>query len=177
MSNVRRLAPVVGALIALAILVPAPALAKSKGGVRVFKATEAGSSVIVGGAPGTLNVTSDAFIRGRLIGTGALHLDNVARPLAGGGWRIVGGFRITAQNGDVLRGTSSGRMKTVEGVNQLEFRSRVTGGTGRFAGARGRLVSKATFTIASIDSSGTIRTSDRGTCYGRIRLAGRGGRR
>ncbi len=172
MSKPHGLLALFAAMIATAVIAPAPALAKSKGHRSVkFDAVESGSSVIVPGAPGTLTITSDMGISERLIGEGKLHLDLTLTAGEGNQWKAAGRFRITAANGDVLRGTSVGNVTIGGQVNPAVFFSRITGGTGRFAGARGRLVSQGTSTIKSVDpSTGAIRTEDSGTCKGRIRL-------
>ena len=173
----RRSTPLVAAALALAALSPAAAPAKQKGGgYRHFDAVETGSSVITSAGP-VLKVTGDAVIRGKLIGKGTLHLDLTVTPAPVGDWKAVGRFTITAANGDTLTGTSRGSLKVTGQVNAVDFRSKVRGGTGRFAGARGWLVSRGTTTIVEIDAAGAIHTSDEATCKGLIRLAKkRGGR-
>jgi hypothetical protein len=161
--------------VALAVAAtPAAAPAKDGGRSRAFKAREVGVSELrpVGG--GLYEVTGDAFISGRLIGNGSLHLETVLGPGPNGTWRVRGDFKITAQDGDSFRGTTTGTAKLSGQVNPVQFRSRITGGTGRFAGARGRLLSVGTSTLASVDpATGVVRTSDSAVCRGRIRLASR----
>jgi hypothetical protein len=155
---------------------PAAAPAKDSGRWRAFKAKEAGVSELrpVGG--GLYEATGDAFISGRLIGNGSLHLETVLAPGPNGTWAARGHFKITAQDGDSFRGTTTGTAKLSGQVNLVLFHSRITGGTGRFAGARGRLVSPGTSTLKSLDvATGVVRTVDSAVCRGRIRLASRGG--
>jgi hypothetical protein len=163
----------IGCVAAVAAASPAAADA---GNYRPFKAREAGTSQLrpVGG--GVYEATGDAVIRGRLIGKGTLHLETVLTPGENGTWTARGRFKITAQDGDSFRGTTTGTAKLTGQVNPVVFHSTITGGTGRFRGARGRLVSPGTSTIKSVDvASGVVRTVDSAICRGRIRLASHGG--
>jgi hypothetical protein len=180
MSRLRGPLALFGATIATALIAPGPALAKSKGHYRTvkFDPVYSGSSVIAPGAAGSLTVNSDMDIRERLIGDGKLHVDFTAVPGAGNQWKASGTFTVTAADGDVLRGTSVGTVTIGGQVNSAPFYTRVTGGTGRLATARGRLVCHGTTsTITSVDpATGVIRTKDSGECTGRIRLRRRGRR-
>jgi hypothetical protein len=160
----------------VAVAAASPAAATGTGGAREFTARETGTSQLrpVGG--GVYEVTGDAVIRGRLIGKGTLHLETVLTPSENGTWTARGRFKITAQDGDSFRGTTQGTAKLTGQVNPVLFHSSITGGTGRFRGARGRLVSTGTSTLKSFDvTSGVVTTVDSAICRGRIRLASHGG--
>jgi hypothetical protein len=177
MGLARRFTVLLAGVLALAALSAASAPAKQRGVYR-FKAVETGSSVITTAGPGLFKSTGEAVIEGRLIGKGTLDLELTTTASADGKWKSAGSFKITAENGDILTGTSRGTATVGGRVIPVEFVSKVTGGTGRFANARGRLVSRGTATISSIDpETGTVHTSDEATCKGRIRLAKRHGGR
>jgi hypothetical protein len=171
MSLLPRSSLLVAAVLTLAAVSPASAR-EQRSGLRAFDAVETGSSVITSAGPGVFKVRGEAAIRGTLIGKGSLDLALTLVPDEGQ-WKATGRFKITAANGDVLRGTSRGNLTVNGPVNPVEFFSRVTGGTGRFAGASGWLVSRGTSTIASVDSAGAVHTIDEATCKGRLRLAHR----
>jgi hypothetical protein len=174
---VRRFTTLFAGVLALAAVSAASAPAKERGVYR-FKAVETGSSVIKSAGPGLFESTGEAVIEGRLIGKGTLALELTTTASDDGKWTSNGTFKITAENGDTITGTSRGTVTIGGPVNQVEFVSKVTGGTGRFARARGRLVSRGTATITSVDlATGTLHTRDEATCKGRIRIAKRRGER
>ncbi len=169
MSLLRRSTMLLGAIAALAAVSPAYAPAKHGGGYRSFDAAEAGSSVITSAGPGRFSSTGEAAIQGRLIGKGKLQLDLAIVVREDGKWTVGGPFTITAANGDTLTGISWATIGLAGQVNPVVFYSRVLGGTGRFARARGRLVSRGTTTISSVDpATGAVHTKDEATCKGRI---------
>jgi hypothetical protein len=175
-----RLLPRITLLLAVALIAavaPAAAPARQGGGYRHFSAVESGSSVLTSVGGGSYRVKSQAHLRGKLIGNGRLAFDLVVTPKGGGVYESSGRFKITAANGDSFHGTSRGTVKLVGRVNPVTDLSKVTGGTGRFAHARGRLVTRGSATIESVDSSGAVHTHDEATCSGRLYLPKRGGGR
>jgi hypothetical protein len=164
-------------MLALALVGPAPALARHKSAWHRFDAVETGTSELTPVGPGAAHVVGHASIHGKLIGNGTLDLDTLVKLGAGGNGTAEGTFKITAQDGSTLRGTSVGELTVAGAVNPVLFRSKVTGGTGRFAGARGWLISRGTTTISSFDpATGTVHTVDEATCKGWIRYGKRRGR-
>lgn len=69
-----------------------------------------------------------------------------------------GSFALTAADGDAIHGTYSGRAarEGPAGVIRIQASGLVTGGTGRFAGATGRLAFARTMDLAAGEFSETV---------------------
>jgi hypothetical protein len=170
MISTRRPIILLGLMLVAAAVSPAAATARHGGAYRHFSAVESGSTVLTPAGPGLFKSTSEASLRGTYIGNGTLHLDATVKIGAGGKLAVAGRFKMTAANGDTLRGTYTGNLTIAGPVTPLVFFSKVKGGTGRFAGARGRLVTEGSSTISAVDPTGSIHTLDRATCKGWIRF-------
>jgi hypothetical protein len=127
-------------MLAMVILTPASALAKSKGTNRPFKVTVSMTSVSnletsTNHYEGT--ITGSHFGKGTIEGNGSFSFNEFDS------FNYGDSFVITAANGDKLFGESKGTVTAgPEGFlvsSDVNVEQPITGGTGRFAGASGVL--------------------------------------
>lgn len=138
---------------------------------RPLKAVISGATSLTPTAPGVFAGASEGSIRARQLGDGTYRLRMTARAQGDGGWAVEGRFKVIAADGDKLRGTLTGTVEPASDGFAVRFRDRVTGGTGRFAGAEGQLSCRGLTRIVSVDpDTGAIGTSDSGTWTGRLRF-------
>lgn len=92
------------------------------------------------------------------LGQISYHFEGIVSNDANGVGIAVEGIHFTAANGDILfaTGTGLGAPSQTPGVNKIEEKYTVTGGTGRYVGASGNLTVKRLVTLATGSSVGTI---------------------
>jgi hypothetical protein len=136
----RRAITLASLILAIVVLIPASALAKSKGTNRPFKVTVSMTSVSnletsTNHYEGT--ITGSHFGKGTIEGNGSFSFNEF------GSFNYGDSFVITAANGDKLFGESKGTVTAgPEGFlvsSDVNVEQPITGGTGRFAGASGVL--------------------------------------
>jgi membrane-associated protease RseP (regulator of RpoE activity) len=124
-------------MLALAILSPGSALAKVEGADRPVRGTASGTISI---NPATGALTGDTTGVISHLGQSAIHLEGTVAPTGEEG-TFAGSATVTivAANGDKLTGTAAVTSTATSTGRTTTVVVEITGGTGRFANARGTL--------------------------------------
>jgi hypothetical protein len=154
----RRLPVIASLLITIVVVVPEAAVGKKGGTDRPLKATGTG---VTTADLATATGTSDGTARVSRLGRASYHLDvtfTITGPTTFG---LVGTGTLVAANGDSVFSTLTGTA-TATGIGVGETAEQtvvftITGGTGRFADARGTLTAAVTTETVSI--AGTALTN------------------
>jgi hypothetical protein len=159
-------------LMALSILVSASTPARADDRVRiegtfsVFYAYPSAVNYCVNGA-GDDNASIQAQGLGNIPGLGGLFF-SVTKCFTFSEGTYAGTFAMSADNGDVIHGTYEGTQGAYDknGFSPFWGVLTITGGTGRFENAKGRLRFEAT---SGPDSKGAIRQTLNGMAFYRVR--------
>jgi hypothetical protein len=155
---------VAGLVLALVALAPASALAKAGGTDRPWKSSATATATL---DLVTLCATSAGSGQATHLGKVTQNLTIALTPTGPGTFTGVGTTTIVAANGDQLFGTFTEALTTTGPHIGFAFVITITGGTGRFADASGRMTGTGSSVITSIvgatatshqtfDSEGTI---------------------
>jgi hypothetical protein len=144
----------VGLLVLAALALPMQAVANDQ---RPLKGSETGTFQLLGPCE-TTGVVVDVTGTGHSteLGHYRSHYRECLVPATGAVTRGI--FTLTAANGDMVLGTYSGQSLPTDDPNVVTFDDPgvITGGTGRFAGARGTLTQSGLANLATGEYRGTV---------------------